>query len=101
MVWRITQNVSAERARQPHNFRSPRPLTSVCARGGVALSPTTGWLVAGVHPVAILYDIVVALPIWAAMLTSQFKRERTQPTGSCTAAVVTSINKTLAGLHGR
>ena len=24
MVWRITQNVSAERARQPHNFRSPR-----------------------------------------------------------------------------
>ena len=35
------------------------------------------------------------------MLTSQFKRERPQPTGSCTAAVVISINKIVAGLHGR
>ena len=39
---------------------------------------------AGVHPAAILYDIVAALPIWAAMYASHFKRVRTQHTGSLT-----------------
>ena len=73
-----------------------------CARGRVTLSPTSGWLVAGVHPAAILYDIVVALPIWAAMYASHLKRVRTQPTSSCTVAVLTSFHqKTFATRPGR
>ena len=37
-----------------------------------------------VHSAAIWNDIVAALPLWAAMYASHFKRVRTQPTGSLT-----------------
>ena len=74
-VWRIAQNVEFEGARLPHTFRSPIWLLGHVrdARGRVSLSPTSGWLVAGVHPAAIWCDIGIALPIWTAMYASHSK----------------------------
>ena len=75
MVWRITQNVFFERARQPHNFRSPRWLLGhvrdALVEGYLASCHGRVVAAAGVHPAAVFNVIVVALPMWAAMYASQ------------------------------
>ena len=56
----------------------------------------------GAYGLKLWYDIVDALPFWAAMYASELKRVRTQPTSSRVVAVLTSFHQqTLAGRPSR